>query len=101
MTKLRPTGSPVRQVYSKKPDYWTENMARAIRDWENVLQGHDAVHPDRNVCGGVGRCALMNLEYDSRTKVMDMLEAQVRDTGFEVRCKEPFEIVKDPTTLVK
>lgn len=82
---------PLPTIPPAQQDYWAQNMARAIRDWENVLHGHDAVHPDRNACGGVGGCALMALEYDSRTKVVDMLEEQVRGTGFEVRRKEPFE----------
>lgn len=50
-----------------------ENATGVIRQHADVVRGHDAVHPDRNECGGVGGCLLMRAEHDAETAVTDSL----------------------------
>lgn len=50
-----------------------ENVADRIRQHADVVRGHDAVHPDRNDCGGFGGCALMRAEHDAEQEITDAL----------------------------
>lgn len=50
-----------------------ERTLDAIRQHADVVRGHDHVHPDRNVCGGVGGCALMMAEHKAEVEVIDCL----------------------------
>jgi hypothetical protein len=58
------------------------NLEQSVLDSErqhaDVVVGHDAVHPDRNDCGGVGGCALMRAEVDAERRVIDTLQAIAR-----------------------
>lgn len=54
-------------------DHTAANLTERIRQHADVVRGHDAVHPDRNACGGVGGCALMRTEHHTETEVIDAL----------------------------
>jgi hypothetical protein len=54
------------------------NTNAALTDLHNVIVGHDAVHLDRNDCGGVGGCALMRAEVDAERTLLEALEALAR-----------------------
>lgn len=55
-----------------------DRVTDAIRQHADVVRGHDAVHPDRDVCGGVGGCALMRAEHDAEVEVTDCLDHAAR-----------------------
>jgi hypothetical protein len=59
-------------------DYTAENVTEFLRQHRDVVRGHDAVHPDRNDCGGVGGCALMRAEHDAETRIVDALVEAAR-----------------------
>lgn len=59
-----------------------DNLQAAVRDHSAVLRGHDAVHPDRDVCGGVGGCRLMLAEHETARDAVDLLERLAR-SGWE------------------
>lgn len=59
-------------------DHTAENLAEDFRQYADVVRGHDAVHPDRNDCGGVGGCALMRAEHDAQEAITDRLEHAAR-----------------------
>ena len=52
-----------------------ENASLAVQAYVEVVMAHDAVHPDRNVCGGVGGCVLMMAEHEASEKVRDFLDS--------------------------
>jgi len=54
-------------------DHTAENITEYIRQHADVVRGHDAVHPDRSECGGVGRCMLMRAEHDAEVRVVSRL----------------------------
>lgn len=51
------------------------NLTDTLRQHINLVRGHDAVHPDRADCGGLGSCALMRAEHDSEEEVISFLES--------------------------
>lgn len=59
-------------------DYVPENAENALRQWGQVIRAHDAVHPDRGVCGGVGACLLMRTELDAERDAVEFLEMLAR-----------------------
>lgn len=59
-------------------DHTAENLTERIRQHADVVRGHDAVHPDRDACGGVGGCALMRAEHDAEQDVIEALEHAAR-----------------------
>ena len=52
-----------------------ENASIAVLDYVEIVMAHDAVHPNRNVCGGVGGCVLMMAEHKASEKVRDFLDS--------------------------
>jgi hypothetical protein len=52
-----------------------ENTALAVLDYVEIVMAHDAIHPDQNVCGGVGGCVLMMAEHKASEKVRDFLDS--------------------------
>lgn len=54
-------------------------LNEAIHQHAFVVVAHDHVHPDRDVCGGVGRCLLMATELDAERAVTDLLERAARE----------------------
>lgn len=64
-----------------------DNLNANVRRHREVIVGHDAVHPDRNVCGGVGGCALMMTEHETEQAVIDQLEYAARE-GLVLRITE-------------
>jgi hypothetical protein len=42
--------------------------------WAALEREHDLVQPDRDECGGVGRCEMMRRAHDLQTEMMDELE---------------------------
>lgn len=56
----------------------SEMTLDAIRRHADVVRGHDAVHPDRNDCGGVGGCNLMRAEHDAEVEVIGRLVETAR-----------------------
>lgn len=59
-------------------DHTAETLTEHLRQYADVVIGHDAVHPDRNDCGGVGGCALMRAEHDAQEEVTDAVDRAVR-----------------------
>lgn len=53
-------------------------LADAIRQHADVVRGHDAVHPDRADCGGVGSCGLMRAEHEAEVEIINMLVRSAR-----------------------
>lgn len=54
-------------------DYVPENLNEQIRQLGDVVRAHDAVHPDHDVCGGVGGCRLLHSEVEAGQEVMDYM----------------------------
>lgn len=44
-----------------------------ISRWRVIEDEHDAIHPDRSECGGVGRCSMMRAGHMLEEKIMDAL----------------------------
>jgi len=66
---------------STTPDYLETNTSLAVLDYTEIVVAHDAVHPDRDVCGGVGGCVLMMAEHEASEKVRDFLDSLARIGG--------------------
>jgi hypothetical protein len=66
---------------SATPDYLETNASLAALDYVEVVMAHDAIHPDRNVCGGVGGCVLMMAEHEASEKVRGFLDSLARIGG--------------------
>jgi len=66
---------------STTPDYLETNTSLAVQAYVEVVMAHDAIHPDRNVCGGVGGCVLMMAEHEASEKVRDFLDSLARVGG--------------------
>jgi len=66
---------------SNRPDYLVENASLAVLDYIEVVMAHDAIHPNRNVCGGVGGCVLTMAEHEASEKVRDFLDSLARIGG--------------------
>ena len=58
-----------------------ENASVAVLDYVEVVMAHDAIHPDRNVCGGVGGCVLMMSEHEASETVRAYLDSLARIGG--------------------
>lgn len=58
-----------------------EHLLETIRQHADVVVGHDAVHPDRNDCGGVGGCGLMRAEHDAEVEIIDVLIRMARSAA--------------------
>ena len=54
------------------------NLEGGFRQYMEVIRGHDAVHPDRDECGGVGGCALLRAECDAEDVVLRRLKDVAR-----------------------
>ena len=52
-------------------------LQKAVNDLINVHLAHDAVHPDRDECGGIGGCALMKCEHHQEQEVIE----EIVETG--------------------
>lgn len=61
-----------------------EGLSDQLRQYGDVIRGHDAVHPDRDVCGGVGGCGLMRAEAEIMEEIRDRLDALARRTNVKV-----------------
>lgn len=59
-------------------DHIYENLTDVIRQRADVVVGHDAIHPDRSACGGIGNCALMRAEHDAEQNVNNLLDYAAR-----------------------
>lgn len=62
-------------------DHLEENTSLAVLDYVETIVAHDSIHPDRNVCGGVGGCVLMMAEHQASEVVMDFLNSLARIGG--------------------
>ena len=60
---------------SRQQDQLEENTSLAVQAYVEVVMDHDAIHPNRNVCGGVGGCVLMMAEHEASEKVRDFLDS--------------------------
>jgi galactokinase len=60
---------------SRTRDTLEENASVAVLDYVEVVMAHESIHPDRNVCGGVGGCVLMMAEHEASEKVRDFLDS--------------------------
>lgn len=59
---------------------FTDRLNEDMRQHADVVRGHDAVHPDRNDCGGVGGCALMRAEVATERDVLAALKTAARQS---------------------
>ena len=62
-------------------DYLEENASLAALIYTEIVVAHDAIHPNRDVCGGVGGCALMMSEHEASETVRDFLDSLARIGG--------------------
>jgi len=62
-------------------DFLMDNASTAVRDYVEIVVAHDAVHPDRDICGGVGGCVLMMAEHEASEKVREFLDSLARVGG--------------------
>ena len=42
-------------------------------DWARLENDHDLMHPNRDLCGGVGRCPMMREAYDREQQMISTL----------------------------
>lgn len=54
-------------------DHTADRLNDEIRMHADVVRAHDAVHPNRDACGGFGGCRLMRAEHDAETEVIQFL----------------------------
>jgi len=66
---------------STTPDYLETNTSLAVLIYAEIVVAHDAIHPNRDVCGGVGGCALMMAEHEASETVRDYLDSLARIGG--------------------
>jgi hypothetical protein len=66
----------------EKP-YVVTNLGWIVNKTADVVRAHDAVHPERGDCGGIGNCFLMQTEHDAFEEVREQVEAIAR-AGFKV-----------------
>lgn len=59
-------------------DHTAERVTDVIRQHADVVRGHDAVHPDRSACGGIGSCGLRRAEHDAEQEILDALTHAAR-----------------------
>ena len=58
-----------------------ENVSLAVLIYAEIIVAHDAIHANRNVCGGVGGCGLMMAEHEASETVRDYLDSLARTGG--------------------
>ena len=49
------------------------NLTSDLHALADLVRAHDTVHPDRDMCGGVGRCLMMRTEVDAETSLLPRL----------------------------
>lgn len=47
-----------------------DTLVTQFRQLRDIVRGHDAVHPDRSECGGVGTCRLLKAEVQLETEIV-------------------------------
>lgn len=81
-------------------DRASANRAAALdsvmQQYVTLIRAHDHVHPDRNVCGGIGGCRLMQGEHDLEEEIAATLRRLTRDgyavAGVTVARDDPAEV---------
>ena len=64
--------------------YIADNLNWKIGQQRDLILGHDHVHPERDVCGGVGGCLMLRAEVDIEVEIQNhLLDAYRR--GYEVK----------------
>lgn len=54
------------------------NTEHEIRNFLEAVQAHYAIHPDKDICGGVGGCSLLMLEHQQGQEIVLILETLAR-----------------------
>ena len=49
------------------------NLTSDLHALADLVRAHDTLHPDRDLCGGVGRCLMMRTEVDAETSLLPRL----------------------------
>lgn len=49
------------------------NLTSDLHALADLVRAHDTVHPDRDMCGGVGRCLMMRTELDAERSLLPRL----------------------------
>lgn len=68
---------------SKRP-HLIVNYENDLAQYLTLLRAHDAVHPDRDECGGVGGCVLLRAECDQESVLTRYLE-RIASEGWSLR----------------
>lgn len=57
-----------------RADNISANLTHDLRSLMELMQAHDAVHPGRNECGGVGGCVTLSTETDAMQELEESIE---------------------------
>ena len=49
------------------------NLTIDLHALADLIRAHDTVHPDRDLCGGVGRCLMMRAEASAEEDLLPRL----------------------------
>ena len=49
------------------------NLTSDLHALADLTRAHDTVHPDRDLCGGVGRCLMMRAEVEAEQALLPRL----------------------------
>ncbi len=54
-----------------------QNLQEELNTLLDLYQAHDSVHPDKDECGGVGRCLMMRTEVDQEREITETYLRQI------------------------
>lgn len=57
---------------SKRPNI-VQNYEADLNSLLDLYVAHDHLHPDKNECGGVGRCLMMRTEVQTEQQLEELL----------------------------
>lgn len=60
----------------KRPNI-VQNLEAELNTLLDLYQAHDSVHPDKNVCGGVGACLMMRTESEQEDEITETYLRQI------------------------
>ena len=57
------------------------NLTSDLHTLADLIKAHDTVHPDRDMCGGVGRCLMLRTEVEAEDALLPRLVDAVTRYG--------------------
>jgi len=60
------------------------NFEEELNQYLNLVQAHNAIHPDRDECGGVGKCLMMRTECQQEQELFGRYLAGIADAGYRL-----------------